>query len=323
MSLIAIGLIAYVITSSETNTSYITASAKFSDVNDLATGAQVEFADIPVGQVTSISLQGNSALVTMTIEKSLNLRSNVVASLERTSILGEEFISLSAPTGSQARSYPVLKSGSTIAKTTVVPGLANVVAAGSEFFGAINAQQLAELVDTSGQAFGGQGQNLRALFDSFSTVITGYSSRSNEITQLIGNLNNLSATLAPDAQQNAQAVSNLAQTTQVLANNSAQFETLLQSLEDISIQGRTLLENYLTDINDELHSIATTAQALQTKQSDLGNLVNWLNGHNTTISKDTVDNFVQVLDSLVVCGLPNGGSDPTQPASTCNQTGGP
>ena len=40
-----------------------TASAVFSDVGDLANGAQVQLADVPVGSVTSIALSGNTVYV--------------------------------------------------------------------------------------------------------------------------------------------------------------------------------------------------------------------------------------------------------------------
>ncbi len=310
------------IRSIEAPSPHMTLTARFTDVGDLIAGAPVEIADIPVGQVSSISLSGYIAIVKMNVNTSLKLPSSTVAKIERTSVLGEEFVSLAIPTIQHNSSYSLLSNGSTITNTEVMPDLQQVVSAGTQLFGSLNAAQLAELINTSGQAFGGEGKNLRDLIDSFSTVVTGYSSKSAEISQLINNVNQLSSSLAPNSSQNAQAISNLAQTSSILAQNSGQFENLLQSLNDISTQGRSLLETYLSDMNDELASLSATSKSLAQKQQDLKNIIDWLNGQNTTISKDTVDNFVQVLDALVVCGLPNGGSNPSQPANTCSPTGG-
>ncbi|MHB1712605.1 MAG: MlaD family protein, partial [Acidimicrobiales bacterium] len=72
----------------------INASAVFSDVGSLASGASVEMADIPVGHVTSITLDGNRARVTMVLNRSAGIPRNVSAQLRRTSLLGEKFIDL-------------------------------------------------------------------------------------------------------------------------------------------------------------------------------------------------------------------------------------
>ncbi len=45
-----------------------TASAVFGDIGDLSNGAQVQLADVPVGQVTSIALDGDKAKVVMSLD---------------------------------------------------------------------------------------------------------------------------------------------------------------------------------------------------------------------------------------------------------------
>ena len=50
-----------------------TATAVFSDVGDLANGAQVQLADVPVGSVSSIALDGSRAKVTLSFDN--NVRS--------------------------------------------------------------------------------------------------------------------------------------------------------------------------------------------------------------------------------------------------------
>ena len=292
----------------------LTASAMFSDVADLASGASVEMADIPVGHVTSISLRGTQARITMVLNRSADIPQNVSAQLRRTSLLGERFIDLIPDSTLPGGPF---RNGQVIGDTSVQPGISELLSSGASVIGAINSTQLAELVATQAQGLAGQGQNLRQLLDSLSTVVHGYSGRTATIQSLITNVDQLSSTLAPEASQNAQAITTLSQTTGVLANQSARLETLLQSLNDLSVQSRSILESYTPQINDELSGLASTAQALQVSEGDLGNFLDFLPGHNAALQEVIRDNQDQILNDYVVCGLPGGGSNPAIPSQTC------
>ena len=69
-----------------------TATAVFSDVGDLANGAQVQLADVPVGSVTSIALSGNKAKVTLAFDNGVRIPADVSAAIDRTTILGDQFV---------------------------------------------------------------------------------------------------------------------------------------------------------------------------------------------------------------------------------------
>ncbi len=59
-----------------------TATALFNDVGDLANGAQVQLADVPVGAVSSIALAGNRAKVTLTFDNNVRIPADVSASID-------------------------------------------------------------------------------------------------------------------------------------------------------------------------------------------------------------------------------------------------
>lgn len=297
----------------------ITASAVFSDVTDLVAGAPVQFADISVGNVKSIDLDGTRAKVVMSIDKSADVPANVTAELQQTTILGEHYIALVAPDDRGA----ALADGAVIRKTEFVPGIQQLVSSGSEVFGAVNAAQLAEIVDNGAQGFGGQEAQLRQLVDDFNTVLGGYASRSGEIQSVIDQLDQFSSTLAPDSQANAQAISNLAQTTQVLSQQSDQFEQLLQSLNDLATQGRSILDTGVSSTEDQLNALAAVAGQLAAHQQDLATVLEYLPGHNRTTADLTVNNYAQVLDDVIVCGLPAnvGGTNGNYAGNTCAANG--
>jgi phospholipid/cholesterol/gamma-HCH transport system substrate-binding protein len=75
----------------------ITITAQFSDVLDLVPQSTVKVNDVTVGKITDVRLQGYHALVTMQLRNDTELPDNAEASIQQTSLLGEKFVELSAP----------------------------------------------------------------------------------------------------------------------------------------------------------------------------------------------------------------------------------
>lgn len=309
----ALALVAIVLGGCSMGGDSIRASAVFSDVGDLVAGAPVQYADITVGNVQSIALDHNQAKVVFSVTKSANVPVDVRAELRQTTILGERYVAL-VPRSTSGRD---LADGAVITDTQVVPGIQQLVSAGSQVFGAVNAAQLAQVIDNGAQGFGGQSAQLRQLLDEFGTVLGGYASRSSEIQSVVDQMNQFSATLAPNAQANAQAVSNLAQTTSILSQQSDRFVQLLQSLNNLAVQGRSILDTGVQQTEDQINALSAVAHQLAAHQQDLAKLLLYLPGANHTLAALTVNNFAQVLDDVIVCGVPNGGGDPRYASSTC------
>lgn len=81
----------------DTGDNAITVEAVFVDVLDLVPKSTVKVNDVSVGQVTDIELDGQFARVTMELRDGTELPENTVAEIRQTSLLGEKFVSLSAP----------------------------------------------------------------------------------------------------------------------------------------------------------------------------------------------------------------------------------
>ncbi|MCK4177909.1 MCE family protein [Aciditerrimonas ferrireducens] len=295
----------------------LTVSAVFSDVHSLTTGASVQLADVNVGQVTGIHLDGDRALVTMAVRRSAEVPANVTAELEQTTILGQYVVDL-VPEG---RPVGLLANHQRIARTEVVPGLQELVQSGTEVFGAISAAELSSLIDNSAVAFGGQGSTIRSLLDDFGTVLAGYQTQTTQIRQLIDRLDAFSAGLAPNAQQDAAAVSQLAQATSVLAQQSNQFVSLLRSLDTLATQTRAILDTGLPDIEDQVAALEATASQLAAHQAALAQLLQEVPTANTNLASATYQHEVQILQNIIVCGVPGLGEG-NAPTNTCTPNGG-
>ena len=186
------------------------ATAVFTDVGDLANGAQVQLADVPVGSVRSIALDGDKAKVTLAFDNGVRIPADVSVAINRTTILGDQFVQLNVPkneTGPAAATVPQLADGARIAHTSLVPDVEQFIAAGSQVFGAISTTELEQIIEAGGEGFTGQEASLKAFLADLSTVATGYAQHTSDITQAVDGLNSLTASLAPSSGATATALS--------------------------------------------------------------------------------------------------------------------
>lgn len=277
-------------------------------------------ADIPVGHVVAITLDGSLAKVQMAIEPQARVPADVKAELEQTSVLGDNFIQL-VPAAEAERTGP-LANGQTIARTGVQPEIEQLVQGASTVFGSIADSELAEIVQAGGQGFGGQSATLRQLLNDLSAVSTGYAANTGSIRSAIVNLDQLGANLAPASGADAEALSNLSATVQVLESQSSQFISALQALDNLSIQGHSLLAGAIPEIDEEFSALAATADELAAHQQDLAGLVQQLPGYDAAANGATMHDFIQVFENIIVCGVPGGGENDADAAATCTPRGG-
>jgi virulence factor Mce-like protein len=294
----------------------MTATAEFTDVGALASNATVEMAGVHIGHVSHIQVDGTKAKLTLVFPRSVRVPAGVVAQVRRGSILGPQLIELIIPPSVPAE--PLLADKGVIETTDVRPDLEDLIKTGTDVIGALSASQLAELLQEGAKGFGGEGGTLHQVIDNLNTVLAGYASRTSAITSVIQNLDTFSSELGPAAQANAQAISNLAQTVSILDAQRVRLTNLLSALDTVSQQGVALLATQLPQIADQLLALRNVTQAVANQQTALGTILSSLPGHNLATSDATVNNFIQVLNDFIICGLPGGGEIVGNPVSSCS-----
>ena len=303
----------------------ITVTGDFVDVNALEHRATVEMNGVNVGVVAHIQVDGSLAKLTMHLRKSADVPADVVADIRRASLLGPDVVELTPPPGSTAppiADHAVLADAAHPGKFT--PDFESLVKAGNDLLGTLGAEgtsALARVVAEGAKGFGPEGGDLRVVLDSLNTVVSGYATRTQTITTLLRSLDQFSSTLSPNAQANAEALSNLARTTEVLDRQKDRLVSLLAALSNVSTQASALLEADLGQITDQLSSLRSVTQALANQQASLANVVIYLNGHNLATSRGVShpNDYTQVLNDFVVCGLPGhaGGDVPGSKLNSC------
>jgi phospholipid/cholesterol/gamma-HCH transport system substrate-binding protein len=96
--------------------------AKFDNISGLRSGASVEVAGVPIGEVADITLEGNSAVVTMLIKNGFNLIEDDVAMIRTKGIIGDRYVKIS-----KGGSDQVIKPGGSLSETESVVDIEDLI----------------------------------------------------------------------------------------------------------------------------------------------------------------------------------------------------
>ena len=253
-----------------------TVTATFDDVGDLQKSGGVQVADVRVGKISSISLTPDfRAKVNMAVDRTIHIPKDSEALVRTTSLLGEKFIEL-RPLGAP-NAAPYLANGDRILRTEQAPELEFVADSAIELLGAVNSSDVATLVQTGAQAFGGRGPELQRLIADLSTISGTLASRTQQITAIIDNLDRGAQTLASGAEDVKALLTNLATTSKILADNRQKAVDAVRQLSRLAAVQNEVLDRYHADIDKQIKQVDAilTVAASQTQQ--LGTVVDFLN----------------------------------------------
>ena len=291
--------------------------ARFTDVGDLAPQAPVMMADVKIGTVDSITLDQRRelALVTMNIDPSAQVPADVVARVRRTSLLGERIVDLVVPTDTPPTA-PLLHDGAVIQQTEVRPDLEDLVRQGTNVLAPIAASEVATLVNEGGRGFGGQGQRLRSLLGNYREILKAYAARSSEIQSLILNLNEFNGTLARHAEAQGRSLVNSARALDVLRDESQRLKDAIHSLDRLSVGARDIMDAHSAEMGRFFHQMRVILGVLRSQQRSITGFLRWAPFHNRNTQLVDYNQFNQVLQDFVICGL---NDDPSDPARRCKE----
>jgi phospholipid/cholesterol/gamma-HCH transport system substrate-binding protein len=291
----------------------LTLKARFSDVSDLTKGAPVMMADVTVGKVTNIRLNGYSALVTMAIQPSVEVPSVVTARVRRTSLLGERIIDLSVPDNLPAGGG-TLKDGATIARTEVRPDLEDLVKEGTSVLGPITESEVATLVNEGYKGFGGRGPEIRSLLDNFGTIVKAYAGETDTIQSLIRSMNQLNTTIALKAAAHAAAVGNSERALTMLRQESGRLQSAIKALNRLSVGARGIMDQHSDEMARFFSQMQTILGVLKDQQNAIVGLLRYAPLHNRNTQLVEFEEWNQIFQDFVICGF---NEDKSDPARTC------
>ncbi|HEX2031509.1 MAG TPA: MlaD family protein [Actinomycetota bacterium] len=291
----------------------VTVRARFDDIGDLAPAAPVMTSDVQIGRVDAIELDGDRALVTMSIDEEAAVPRGVIARIRRTSLLGERIVDLYIPP-ELPPSAPPLEDGDVIAMTETRADLEDLVIEGVDVLGPIAASEIATLVEEGARGFGGHGKDLRILLRNFEEIVRGYAARTDDIRGVIVSLGRFNSVLASRAVEQARSLENSAQAMSVLSEEVDRLERAIRALDRLAVGARGILTAHSDEMDRFFRQMRVILRVLRDEEDSLVKILRWAPLHNQNTQLTEYKRFVQVYQDFIICGL---NEDPDDPARSC------
>jgi phospholipid/cholesterol/gamma-HCH transport system substrate-binding protein len=254
---------------------HYTIQAQMPDVQNLQQNSRVRVNDVTVGNVTKIERQGWHALLTMTIDRDVNLPANATATLGQTSVLGSLHIELAAPRGVPPQGK--LHNGSLIPMSSAgaYPSTEQTLGALSLMLNGGGLGQIQDLTKALSTAFTGREQDLRSLIGQLDKFVAYVNDQKDDIIAATNSLNNLAVQFAEQKPVIDKALKALPDALSVLKDERKNLADALDQVgkfgalaADSINQTKTNLIKELKDIGPVLQSAADAGPAL-TRALDL------------------------------------------------------
>ncbi|MFC9388098.1 MCE family protein [Streptomyces venezuelae] len=240
-----------------------TVTAELDDVLSLVPQSAVKVNDVAVGRVTAIELGTGdwSARVTLKINGDVRLPAGAGARLEQSSLLGEKYIQLVAPTKDDGGR---LADGSVIplARTSRNTEVEEVFGALSLLLNGGGVNQLKTITRELNAALGGREPEVRSMLKRVDTLVTTLDAHRGDITRALDGLNRLSATLAGRKKDVDTVLTGLSPGLKTLENQRGSLLTMLRALDTLSGVAVTTIDASKKDMVADLKALAPTLTAL-------------------------------------------------------------
>ncbi|MFD8498615.1 MCE family protein [Amycolatopsis sp. NPDC059657] len=246
-----------------------TLKVQFRDVLDLVPQAGVKVNEVPVGRVEAVGLakDGWNAEVTVRVNGDVKLPANALANIRQSSLLGEKFVELAAPSGGQG----TLADGATIplARTNRNVEVEEILGSLSLLLNGGGVDQLNTITKELNNATEGREPDIKALLNNADELVSSLDKQSGNITKALDGLNRLSSTLNAQKDTAVKAIDNLGPGLGVLEQQRGQLVTMLNALNNLSGVATETINKSKEDLVADLKALLPTLQKLGEAGSNL------------------------------------------------------
>ncbi len=250
-----------------------TVDAQLSDVTGLAGGDTVNIAGVPVGQVSNIGVQHGHALIVMSINNTVTLRSSTDVGMRWHNVIGQKEIEL----------YPG-KTGSILADGATIPMSHDVTDASIDKFlnslgpvlSSINPTEANEFVENVSGALEGDTAQINQLINSGAAVSTTVQALDGQVGSIIGNLDQVLTALASRSGDIDSLVTNLQTVSSALASKNTLLDEVVGNLSQVATDLAGLIGNNHSTITSTIDNLQAVAADIQNNQTNLSNSLSTL-----------------------------------------------
>lgn len=239
----------------------MTVTVEFGDVLDLVPESSVKVADVTVGKVTKVDLEGYHAKVTLQLDDKVDLPANAVATIRQTSLLGEKFVSLAPPaTGATGRlanhaNIPVQNTGRN-------PEVEEVLSALSLILNGGGVAQLKTISHELNLALDGNEGSARSVLTQLSTLVSKLEQNKGDIVHAIESVNRLAVSVEKQMPAIDAALEELPSALESLDRQRDDLVKMLKALAQLSDVGVRVIKASKASTIDAFHQLDPVLSAL-------------------------------------------------------------
>jgi phospholipid/cholesterol/gamma-HCH transport system substrate-binding protein len=220
----------------------ITVTAEFTDALNVVPRTAVMVDDVPVGQVSEIERVGWHARITMQVRKNLDLPANTVAEIRQTSLLGEKYVALLPPSGTEPSGR--LSDGDNIplSATARNPEVEEVLGALSFVLSGGGIGQLRTISIELNKMMDGRTEDMRSLLGRINTLVSSLDDQKGDIIKAMEGIDHLASTLNKEKKTIGAAIDAIGPAVKVLNNQHQALVTMLRELDKLGKVGTRVIE---------------------------------------------------------------------------------
>ena len=230
----------------------ITVTVRFDDVLDLVPKSSVKVNDVSVGQVKDVRLDGYQAVVELELRKDVDLPDNAVVTIRQTSLLGEKFVSLAAPTSGATGE---LSDGDVIAKGGRNPEVEEVLGALSLILNGGGIAQLKTISSELNLALEGREDSAKSVLTQISSLTGQLAERRQDIVDAIDAVNRLAVTARTHQKSIDLALDELPSALDSLERQRGDLVAMLEGLTKLSDVGVRVIKTSATQTINSLKAL--------------------------------------------------------------------
>jgi phospholipid/cholesterol/gamma-HCH transport system substrate-binding protein len=244
-------------------------TAQFADVLDLVPRSAVKVNQVTVGSVEDIRVTGWTATVRLRLPAGVELPDNATAELQQTSLLGEKYVALAAPTDTPPEGRLGEGDRIPLARTSRNPEVEEVLGALSLLLNGGGVAQLKTIETELNAKLRGRTGDVRDLVTQLGTFVGGLDAQKGEIVRAIDSIDRLSATLAKNSDAIAKALDELPRGLRILADQRRQLTAMLTALQRLGDVGTRVIRGSRADLEANLRAISPILRQLNRAGDDL------------------------------------------------------
>jgi phospholipid/cholesterol/gamma-HCH transport system substrate-binding protein len=232
----------------------LTLEVEFLDVLDLVPQSGVRVADVPVGRVERIELDEEdwTAVVTVTVNRDIDLPANAVAAIQQSSLLGEKYVELAPPGNEAPRGRLEDDARITLDRTNRNVEVEELLGALSLVLNGGGLTQLQTINRELGDALEGRTAEIKNTLTQLDTFIGGLDTQKEEINRALDRANELSATLAERTGTIERALDTIGPGLDVIDEQRDLLVSMLEGLSRLGDVGTRIINESSADTVEDL-----------------------------------------------------------------------